>query len=489
MGIIEKQIASVTDEARRYWTGTSWVFTTTTVDYLAAGWFSSSYSQFGSLFRFLDITIPKGSTITAAYLELKCDISRSPTTETRISCQAADNAAAFSNETDYLTRSWTSKVDWQVGAWTADQWYQTRDFAAQVQAVIDRAGWASGNALVVSWDDFDGRSSTAEANHKRGYSYYISSVNAAKLYIEYTAPAPEVTTQAATVVGNAATLNGTVTDDGGETVDYVGFVYGKVSGADPGDVDPATTPGNYTAYWKSDEGDYGENPFASSQITGLDIATWYCRACAHNAYGWAYGDEVSFVTLATHRISNANTSGVQKGGVPVHGASIYILDLITESIAKVLTNEDGMFEHDGYSTADAIPKLCAFIVTDDKATLATSQGSNKDLVFTAKTTDADHWYPGEAGNAITITYADTGSLSVSVTGAAITININAGTTTAAQIKTAIENDADANDMVSVAYAQGQDGSGTPAAMEATNLTGGQYYSDLAHTYITPTEIV
>ena len=230
------------------------------------------------------------------------------------------------------------------------------------------------------------------------------------------------------------------------------------------------------------------SPF-SHEITGLVIGTtYYFRAYAHDTLGgYAYGAEKSVTILGTHTISNANTHGIKLGGALVTGAKVYFIDMLNDALEGAAeVSADGFYEHNIYTSDGAHPAHLACIAYDIKASLTTAQGPNKDLKFTAKMTDADHCYPGEAGNALTITYADTGSLSVSVSGADITVNINAGTTTAAQIKAAIEAETThANKMVTVAYASGQDGSGKPAAMTKTSLAGGAYYAAIAHVFVTP----
>ena len=92
---------------------------------------------------------------------------------------------------------------------------------------------------------------------------------------------------------------------------------------------------------------------------------------------------------------------------------------------------------------------------------------------------------GEEGNSISIAYVDPGgttaALSVSVFRQAITVSLaraaNAITTTAAQLKAAIEADTIANQLVTVAVdatdtGAGDDGSGIVTALAAAPLTGG-----------------
>ncbi|TRZ50040.1 hypothetical protein D4S03_07360 [bacterium] len=52
----------------------------------------------------------------------------------------------------------------------------------------------------------------------------------------------------------------------------------------------------------------------------------------------------------------------------------------------------------------------------------------------------------------------------------------------------IADDVNASKMVSVAHKVTNDGTGIVTAMNKTNLANGVYYADLAHTFITPTEI-
>jgi hypothetical protein len=79
-----------------------------------------------------------------------------------------------------------------------------------------------------------------------------------------------------------ATLNGTITDIGGENCDQRGFDWG-------------TETGVYPYNW-TESGSYGTGVF-DHQITGLELSkTYFFRAKAHNSGGWGYGEEKSFST-------------------------------------------------------------------------------------------------------------------------------------------------------------------------------------------------
>jgi len=105
---------------------------------------------------------------------------------------------------------------------------------------------------------------------------------------------PTVTTSAATLVEETtATLNGDITDTGGENCDYRGFVWGDESHSNPGNTAPASS--GYDSSW-SKSGSYGTGTF-NRCISGLSEGTkYYYRACARNSAGWSYGSEQTFLT-------------------------------------------------------------------------------------------------------------------------------------------------------------------------------------------------
>lgn len=100
-------------------------------------------------------------------------------------------------------------------------------------------------------------------------------------------------------------------------------------------------------------------------------------------------------------------------------------------------------------------------------------GTNNDLTYTAKTV-------GASGNAITLTYVVAGvstPLSVSVSGNAITVNVatdatSVATSTAAQVRDAVNASGPASALVTAANATGNDGTGVVTALAATPLAGG-----------------
>ncbi|MBU2545239.1 hypothetical protein KKC65_02195 [Patescibacteria group bacterium] len=94
-----------------------------------------------------------------------------------------------------------------------------------------------------------------------------------------------VTNSVINIEETSVTLNGDITDTGGENASERGFEWGTVSGSYPND-------------W-TEVGSYGTGAF-NRGITGLTSSTtYYFRAKARNSAGWSYGEELSFITVTS----------------------------------------------------------------------------------------------------------------------------------------------------------------------------------------------
>ena len=101
--------------------------------------------------RFLNVTIPQGATITSAYVKFTCSISQS-TTVCNLNCyfNDADNPSAPTDATEFNALDLTGAVAWSaVAAWTDGTQYDTPELKTILQTIVDRGGWASGQAIIV----------------------------------------------------------------------------------------------------------------------------------------------------------------------------------------------------------------------------------------------------------------------------------------------------------------------------------------------------
>ena len=105
--------------------------------------------------RFRDVAVPKGAVITRAYLQFTTDEATTGEASLQIRAEDVDNAAPFTTALGNLSaRATTALVaSWAPQAWTAvgaaSEAQRSPDLAAVIQAVVDRSGWASGNALAI----------------------------------------------------------------------------------------------------------------------------------------------------------------------------------------------------------------------------------------------------------------------------------------------------------------------------------------------------
>lgn len=148
--------------------------------------------------RFLGITIPKNATIVSATLTFKARITDASTgVNLRIEGEAVDDAATFVDAANFTARPrTTANASWSPGSWVSGTSYVTADFAAVIQELVNRAGWVSGNDLVLFVKD---NGSDQGADHYRiAYAYDNAAGDAPILDIVYsdaaeTNPAIQVT--------------------------------------------------------------------------------------------------------------------------------------------------------------------------------------------------------------------------------------------------------------------------------------------------------
>jgi hypothetical protein len=170
--------------------------------------------------RFNGVSVPKGASITNAWIQFTVDEAQSEATTLFIQGQAVDNATTFTtakNNVSGRART-TASVRWDPVPWSTigqaglDQ--RTPNLSAVVQEVVNRQGWSSGNSLVIV---------ITGTGHRTADAYDESTTGAALLHIEYqtasgsggnTAPVVYAGPDLPVTLPAGASLAGTVTDDG-----------------------------------------------------------------------------------------------------------------------------------------------------------------------------------------------------------------------------------------------------------------------------------
>jgi hypothetical protein len=137
------------------------------------------------------VTVPQGATINSAWITFCPSASDAGSTVTaKIRAQDEDDATQIPDAAGYLAMTWTdAQVAWSPAAWVLDAWESTPDIKDVVQEVVDRAGWASGNAMGFQVAD-NGSSNNA---YRRPVAFDGTPAKAAWLNINFTPP-PTTTT-------------------------------------------------------------------------------------------------------------------------------------------------------------------------------------------------------------------------------------------------------------------------------------------------------
>lgn len=132
--------------------------------------------------RFPDISIPRETLITRAYVEFRARANGTNSTDVVIHGEATDDATTFtSTRNNISTRATTAAtVNWtNIESWSNVVKYQTPDLSAIVQEIVNQSAWTSENDIAILFE------STSLSGDRQAYSYEGASSNAPFLHIEY----------------------------------------------------------------------------------------------------------------------------------------------------------------------------------------------------------------------------------------------------------------------------------------------------------------
>jgi hypothetical protein len=144
--------------------------------------FDSSNQTVGM--RFTGVSLPKGSTITRAYVQFTTDETNTGSASLSIKAHDVDDAPAFTTSSGNVSNRATTNASmgWQPAAWSsvgvASSNQRTPDIKSVIQEVVSRSGWNTGNDIAIiingtgerTAESYDGSSSQAPLLHIE-YSY------------------------------------------------------------------------------------------------------------------------------------------------------------------------------------------------------------------------------------------------------------------------------------------------------------------------------
>lgn len=147
--------------------------------------------------RFDNVTVPNGATINdPTTLSIWCLNTFTDDIDADILCEDVDDAANFVDTADVTSRARTGVG----GTWVADSLgigkATSPTFHSAMQTVVNRGGWASGQAMVVFLDGLDSVSETTTLD-----SYEGNTMEAAEIDIDYTEAATSDQEFAGTLTG------------------------------------------------------------------------------------------------------------------------------------------------------------------------------------------------------------------------------------------------------------------------------------------------
>jgi hypothetical protein len=161
------------------------------------------------------------------------------------------------------------------------------------------------------------------------------------------------TGNAASIVGNYATLNGDITSNGGDIINGYGFYY-------------STDQNQWSQVTAGTDNHYGS---FSYNLTGLTINTnYYFKAYATNPEGTAYGSVVSFITSAQSTQTTQST-----GGPAIDPAGGTYTSAQTVTISNIPSGDTAYYTTDGSNpetSSTAVTYSAAFTVSQSETVQA-----------------------------------------------------------------------------------------------------------------------
>ena len=166
------------DDGERY---ASTNFNATGLSTYLGGAYDESIYQF---FRFVNVSIPQGTTIEEAYIKFTAYANNSEAiVNVDIAFVDEDNPSAPTTYGEFDALTLTTKADWDnIGAWVNGTQYDTPELKTILQPIVDRVGFGSGNAVIARMGN---NGSTANRHRQISMFDYLSGAEKAELHVTW----------------------------------------------------------------------------------------------------------------------------------------------------------------------------------------------------------------------------------------------------------------------------------------------------------------
>lgn len=403
--------SSIANDSGRTFTSTGSVSLTSTI--LSPGSHGSN-DEYTAGARFLNVTVPNGATISSATFKLTPQATYnagSNVIKYWVSAQAADNPGTFTTTGGNLNSTnrprTTAAATWTQTSVTVNV-AQSVDITSVIQEIVNRAGWASGNAIVILVDT---HADTTTGEWQDYYAYDHTTGQEPQLDITYSSGAsPSTADTAAGSTTTAAT--------GASTASATASIAAAV----------ATTAATGSSIAAATAG--GSSGVATTAATGSATTTATVTAAA----GIATTSVTGASTVVATASSAAGAATTAATGASIAVATTDIAAGVATVTANAVTGASTAVVASGVATTAATGESTALATADTAAGAATVAASSGGVVIATADTAAASAITAAIGASLNAATANsaTGGATTAATGAAIATaiaDLSAGSTT------------------------------------------------------------
>lgn len=359
--------------------------------------------------RFTGMTIPKNAFITSAYLTFVARAPISPntnsgTTNLTLRGEAADNSGAFTTAFYNVSGRATTgaSATWNPGSWTTGTSYNSASLVTVIQEIVNRAGWASGNAMSLI---------ITGSGSRTAYAYEDNPSLAPKLTVTYTTVQPMVLSTSVTNVLCRGNATGAI--DLSVTGGTPGYTYDwSNNGANNPDIDPQdlvnVTSGSYVVTVTDANGTTATTIATITQpasvVSASNVVTQVSAPGLSNGaidltviggtpgytYNWSNGannQDISGLTAGTYTVTVTDLNGCTLNtsitvSTNTNNSIVYKQLYLSDGLSMDRVNPGAIPIDNSTSTTSTLSNAAPGVVVENISSTSTISGSTVDLAHT-----------------------------------------------------------------------------------------------------------